>query len=480
MTDYLESVYENYETAFQTYKELLTTEYEIESYPPAIAENKIFGIEFPGSLIHKPQYMNCTFISSKFDSSDGILSKFHNCSFNDCIFNNCDLRYCDIYASSFLSKQSKSIINSCNFSFGNFIDSKFINTNFAGCSFRQMQLENISFQHCTMHHCSIEQSIIKNCSFEDLDLRKTGVRYSTFENVKFNSVTFHILDLARNYGLIQQLQNSDQTICIAYKNDKTMCLDEAISYLHKLIPYYLETNQFYELINVYNIYGEYEKIISLLPTAFKSVITTCDFAALLDLCSLIAKMKICTDKKLREFYVLIKQFINPDKFPHYLRKSYNTYIENIKHILVDNPYDNPEANIMLNTNINSLSEVDMGKLLTSIETSLEELAPEVDASIHLTHHSPYDILIVLYGALPDILMVCQMFYYTLGGAKAFSDLKNSRNEKVINKNLKHPPRTSKTNEELIKRIELSMGKSFVFKYEKEVNKRIESLEYTIK
>lgn len=482
MADNLDSIYENYEKSFQAFKEVLTTDYEIESYPPMTADHLTFGKEFPGALIHKPQYNNCMFFGSRFESADGLLSRFHDCVFDGCFLDNCDLRYCDIHTSTFCKGQGQSTIQSCNFSFGNFINSNFVNTDFSGCSFRQMQFENTTFSDCLMNYCSFEQSDIKNCTLKNIDLRKVGVRYCTFENTTFKSVTFHILDLARNYGLIRQLQNSTQPVYVAYKNDKIMSLEDAIIYLYKLIPYYFEKNYFYELINIYDIYENHEQIINILPCAFKNVITAFDFAALLDLCSLVVKMKICTDKQLREFYILIKQFINPNKFPHYLKKSYNTYIENIKHILVDNPYNNPEANILLKTNINSLKGNEMAQLLMSIENYIDELAPEVDTSIQLTHHSPYDILIVLYGALPDLLAVCQMFYYTLGGTKAFSELRESHKEKTTKRNepQSSDPDIEPEKQESVKRIELSVGKFFQFKYEKIFNQHVESLEYTIK
>lgn len=480
MADYLDPVFVDYEKSFQAFKALLTTDYEAETYPPATAEYKTFGEEFPGALIHKPQYKNCMFVGSRFNSADGSLSRFHDCSFDGCLLDNCDLRFCDILRSSFQANKGKAKITSCNFSFGNFINSSFLSTYFSGCSFRQMQFESTSFKHCSMQYCSIEQTSIKNCLFENLDLRRVGVRYCTFENTTFEGVTFHILDLARNYGLIQQLQKSVQPVFVAYKNNKTMLLDDAIQYLRKLIPYYLETHHFYELINVYAAYGEHEKIVNVLPFAFESVVTACDFAALQDLCTLIVKLKICTDKQLREFYTLIKQLIIPDKFPHYLRKSYNTYIENIKYILVDNPYDNPEANILLKTNIDSLNDGDMAQLLIAIETNIKDLAPKVDASIQLTHHSPYDIVIALCGALPEILNVCQIFYYSLGGAKTLSELKGSRKERIVKKDQKQQPNPESMAQESTKRIELSIGKFFSFKYEKEFIKRVESLEYTIK
>lgn len=475
MSEYLDPIYLNYEQSFKEFKELITTDYELDSYPPMQAKNQTFGPEFPGSLIRKPSYENCIFVESVFDAADGALSRFHDCHFLDCLMNNCDFRYCNIFHSRF-STNIKFEILSCNFSYGSFAESAFSNIIFSGCSFRQMQFENTIFKECIMRYSSIEQSSIKNCSINEMDFRKVGVRYNTFEKVTFEKVTFHILDLAKNFGLIQLLQQNPGEVKIAYGNGKEMSLDEALLKLKRLVPYYLETQQFYELLNVYAAFNEHENIISILPFAFQSVVAACDFAALQDLCALVVKFNICTDKQLQKFHTMIRQLIVPNNFPHYLLKSYNTYIENIKHILVDNPYGNPEAYIVLKTDIETLADQDMAQLLMSIETNIHELAPNVDATLQLTRHSPYDIIIVLYGLLPEILNVCQVFYYSLGGAKSYSDLKNNSKGKTDKKD---NPSNAENNIEEAKRIELSIGKIFSFKFEKEYTKRVKSMEYTI-
>ena len=125
---------EDFKKSFQDFKALLTTGYDLENYPPAKAEGKTFGTEFPGALIHKSFYKDCKFNGSKFESSDGAFSKFHDCSFDDCFFDNCDLRYCDINKSSF----QKTTISGCGFSFGNFIDTHFTGIPFSSCSFRRV------------------------------------------------------------------------------------------------------------------------------------------------------------------------------------------------------------------------------------------------------------------------------------------------------------------------------------------------------
>lgn len=479
MAKEIDKIFSDYEQSFKLFKTLLTTGYALESYPPARAEKKSFGKEFPGGLIRKPQYSGCRFVGSFFNASNGALSKFHNCEFIDSTLDNCDFRYCDILNSSFSAQDEAMVISNCNFSYGNFIQTSFAKTNFSGCSFRQMQFENTEFTECSMIYSSIEQSTIRDCSFADLDMSKVGVRYCIFENVSLQSVTFHILDLARNYGLIQLLQNSPQDVLVAYGNAKVMPLSEALTEIKKLLPYYLETNQFYEMLNIYAANQEIDKIIQLLPYAFECVIKNHDFADLQDLCTLIVKFNMFSGKQLREFYSMIKLLIVPDNFPHYLRKSYNSHIENIKHILVDNPNGYPEAQIVLKTDIVTLDTPEMLGLLKTVEANIENIAPGTMSSIQLTKHSPYDVLIILCGALPEILQVCQAFYYALGGMKAVSDIKNSLKERTENctksKHTTYPDNDIQTT----KRVELSLGKTIMFKYEAEYTKHVKSLEYTI-
>ena len=479
MNQELDKIYSDYEQSFKVFKSLLTTDYALESYPPARAEKISFGADFPGGLIRKPQYIDCRFVGSIFNSSNGSLSKFHGCEFIDGTLENCDFRYCDILKSSFSSKEEPMVISSCNFSYGNFIETIFNKVHFSGCSFRQMQLENTSFNQCSMEYSTIEQSTIRDCSFAEIDMRKVGVRYCIFENVEFRSVTFHILDLARNYGLIQLLQKSPDKVQIAYKNEKTMSLEEAISQIEKLLPYYLETKQFYEMLNVYAAFQRTDKIVELLPFAFECVVKDHDFADLQDLCTLIVKFDIFSGKQLREFYTMIKRLIVPDNFPHYLQKSYSSYIENIKHILVDNPNGYPEAQILLKTDITAIDGPEISGLLKSIESNVEDIAPGTMSSIQLTKHSPYDVLIVLCGVLPEILRVCQVFYYALGGTKAILDIKDSLKERTENRIKTKPYHASDGDIHKSKKIELALGKVILFKYETEYTKHVKSREYTI-
>lgn len=475
----IDKIYSDYEQSFKIFKSLLTTGYALESYPPVRAEMMTFGEEFPGGLIRKPQYTDCRFIGSIFNASNGSLSKFHNCEFIDSTLDNCDFRYCDILRCSFSPQIRSMVISNCNFSYGNFIESSFNEVRFSGCSFRQMRFESTKFIQCSMERSSIEQSMIKNCSFVNIDMRKIGVRYCIFEDVELQSVTFHILDLARNYGLIKLLQDSSQDVLVAYGNGKTMSLSEALLTIEKLLPYYLETKQFYEMLNIYALGQKTDEIIRLLPYAFEGIIKDYDFAALQDLCTLIVKFDIFSNRQLRDFYAMIKRLIVPNTFPHYLQKSYNSYIENIKRILVDNPNGYPEAQILLKTDITAIDSTAMSGLLKSIEVNVEDIAPGTITSIQLTKHSPYEVLIVLCGALPEILQACQAFYYALGGVKTLSDIRNSLKERTENHTKIKGSPSPDNDIHKSKKVEFSLGKIVMFKYETEYTKHVKSMEYTI-
>lgn len=474
--NYLDKITSNYEASLVEYLSLLTRDNENELLPPAKADGLLFGKDFPGKLIQKPFYTKCIFVCSNFVSSDGILSRFHECNFKDCFFSNCDFRYCDFIHNIFKSEDITSSIKSCNFSYGNIIDSEFNGIIFDGCSFRQMQLEKVRFVKSTFNSSSIEQSIISNCCFDNVDLSRSVIRYCTFDEVDFYNVKFHILDLPKNYGLVKLIDQAKGEVSIIYGNGIVISLSEALSRLHKLITYYFETNQFYESVNLCAIYNDYETISGILPIAFKTIISNYDFPSLEDLCSLIVNLDIFTSKQLREFYNAICELVVPEKLPHYLIKSHNTYMENIKNILVSNPNNYPTAHILLKTNILSLGDSDIVGLLKFVEISINEAAPNAVCSIELTHHSPYDVLVVLHGLMPELLLACQMLYYSLGGIKSYIDIKHSCKEKT-NNNLRNAPGQE---EKTMKTVELSLGKNFSLKYHKEYIKRVETMEYTIK
>lgn len=316
---------EDFKKSFQDFKALLTTEYDLESYPLSVIKGKTFGTKFPNALIFKPTYEDCKFIGTNFEGTNLANSKFHICSFIDCLFNNCDLRYWKLYRSHFQNGK----ISGCGFGFGIFKDITFESTTFEGCSFGQMQLENISIQGCKLKFSSFEQSDIKNCVLKDLDLRQAEVRYCNFEGTTFENVVFHILDLPRNYGLVEQLLKSPNTVYVAYKGDKLMPLEEAVAYLRKLVPYYYETHQFYELLTTYALHKEYDKVKEVMPEVLKSLIDSCDFSALQDICTLIVKMELYNEEELNTIYSQIQHQTNKDKS----EKSSQYFIANIKNIL---------------------------------------------------------------------------------------------------------------------------------------------------
>jgi uncharacterized protein YjbI with pentapeptide repeats len=195
--------------AYQLYSSFVTNGGEEAVVPPPRkAENKDFGEDFAGALIRSPLYSHCRFNQSRFKGSDAASTQLHSCGLYDCTMEDGDFRFCDFDNTTITQKHGKSHIKSCNFSYGNYINCTFAGTQIEGTSFREMLIKDTKFLDCSFDYCSFERTAIKGCTFENVDFSRITFRYCDFEDVCFDNVTFHILDLAKNYGLITQLQKN--------------------------------------------------------------------------------------------------------------------------------------------------------------------------------------------------------------------------------------------------------------------------------
>ena len=445
--------------------------------PPQYAKNADFDVNFPGKFINSPTFINCRFNGSIFDSPAGESTNLESCGFFDCTLHNGDFRYCNFQDTIFTSKHGQSLIDICNFSYGNFIGTRFVQTTLTRNSFRGMLIDSCSFQDCQFDSSGFERSNIRNCNFVNLDFSKIVFRFCNFDNVQFSNVTIHILDLAKNSGLIEQLSKVPSEVKIFYGDGKFTSLEEALFKLPGLTPYYLSNKEYYYAINILAMQNRLEEVWALLPDAFNHVIWTKNFAALQDLCSLIARIKKYNETQLQELYNIIKKQTVPEKLPYHQLKSYSTYMENIKSILLENPHGYPSATITIGTNVLPNNMDQLAPLLKAVETNLHDLLPEVAPRIQITHHSPYDVIIFLYATLPELLRVCQMFYYTFGGLKSLKDIASSRHEKAI-RQPKVPETNAIVTKKNIKKKTVSLSIRG-FHYQKECETLVESVEYLI-
>ncbi len=464
----------SFEDSLNMFREFSVKSQNAKYLPPANADNKDFGSDFPGNLIYKPRYTNCRFYNSSFKASNGAFSIFKDTYLYDCFFEDANFNYCNFENCFFEKRESFSIL-STGFNFSMFCNCHFNGIDFRGISFRDIYLENCSFDNCIMNNSSFERATIKNTTFTKIDFRNIGIRYCKFINVTFDNVIYPILDLTNNIGLfpIIELQQTKINFSLGYK--KEVSLSEAKRLLLGLLPYFKETKQYFSIINILLLNGDYEKVNKLLPIAMKYSIEQCDFDTLQNICQLVVNTERFSTIQLRNFYELIKSYIKPETFPYNLQKGYMLYINNIKNILIDNPNCYPCATINLLTSVDYKTLHLIPIIIQDIELTTKNINPLLSPCIQLTHHSPYEILITLYGMLPDLLRVCQTFYYAFGGIKSFSDIKKSKHEKTENQFT-----TTNVNniivEESFKQVDLSIGH---IKLKKETKSTVKKMEYYI-
>lgn len=466
-------------SSYELYSHLQTKNIDSNQTPPRFAENKNFDKNFQGMFIYKPVYKNCTFRGSIFERPAGESSYFDVCRFYDCEFKNADFRYCDIEHSWFISEQKANVILNSNVSFGTFFNNNFIGTNIKGTPFREMIIDECIFKDCIFDSFGFERTIIKNTTFENIDMSKIVFRFCDFDNVKFKNVTIHILDLAKNFGLINELVTRGENIKIFYGQGNVVHLNEALSILPNLLGYYLAEKDYYYVINILAIEKQYDELQKVLPEAFSYVAHTKDFSALQDLCNLIVKLNVFNLNQRKDFYNIVTNKIKPNDLSNHQIRSYTYYLDNIKRILLENPNSFPTASITLYTDIVPEKIEDLTPLLVCIESNIRNLRANINPKIEISHHSPYEIIVRISEALPTLLIVCQMFYYAFGGVKTLKDIQSSRHEKTINKKRgKENSTKSNTKSNTKKEISLKFP-GFEFHYSKECQSHVEEVEYLI-
>lgn len=452
----------------------LQTNNHSNSAPPRYAKNQDFDSSFPGMFIYKPKYEFCRFTESNFERPAGESTVLFHCGLYDCIIQDADFRFCDFEYTTFETLEKKCIIKNSNLSYGTLLCSQFIGVDISGTPFREMVIKSCVFKDCTFNSFGFERTIIQNCSFENIDMSRIVFRFCEFDNTIFKNVTIHILDLAKNFGLINELINHGENVRIYYNNDCFMSLEEALRLLPQLLPYYLDKQEYYYVINILMLEKRIEDIITILPKAFEFNTENKDFSSLQDLCSLVVKLNICDQKQLKQLYNIITNQISANDLSYHELKSYVSYIENIKNILLDNPNGYPSAHLHFYTKIEP-NEIEKTFLLVQeIENSITTNYPSISPRIQISHHSPYEIEILISALLPELLTICQLFYYAFGGIKSLKDITDSRHEKTP----KQLPLKKSTKKKKSKKVSVKIGKAS-FEYSKECIEDVESMEYLI-
>lgn len=419
----------NYEESFELYKQCSAKAHTYNSLPPKKAENSDFYSDFLGSMIQRPSYSFCRFHKSPFIASNGAYSFFNNCDFYDCFFKDTDFRYGYFEKCRFIQQESFKI-EGTGFNYSSFSENKFQNIRINGCSFRYMEIVNTKFKKCEMKNSSFEHCNITNCTFEDMDLRNIGIRYNTFSNVTFKNVIFPILDMTCNFDLLKEFQCQPDAIRFSMGNNNVISYFEALQLLQRLIPYYIETKQYFHVINILWLNKDQENFKIILPIILDYSVKNNDFETLKNICSLIVKTGMLDDEHLRDVYIKIKGNVIPENLPPHLYKSYNFYMESIKNILYINPNNDPVLQISLETDISSNDISELMPILETIENSIKEISPTLYPRIELIHHSPYDILIFLCGHQDYLLQIAQIFYYTIGGINCLNKMFNPKHGKI--------------------------------------------------
>lgn len=428
-----------------------------ENYNPMPIEGCNFNKDFNGKSVKQPHYKKCNFSNINFEGINGISSSFISCQIETCVFDRAGMGNSDFSGTTFLNN---TLINNSTLSDCNFSNSSWKNTKIKGSNFKESFFINTIFEDSTFLNCDFEGAQFENCLFKNIDLTRVNLEYSTLKNVYFHNCILSFWGLLRSYNglaLISQHKDSDIKIRIS-ASSQDISVTEFFAKLESLQAFFYEKNDFFVLSNVNIFFGNQDNALKYILQGLKYNLLHKDFRIIKYLCKLSSCNYFFDKKQLRSLYDILCSNPLISRLNHHEYQIYLDEMNDIKRILVDNPFSTPQMILTIKTNLEPDNFIYISEILKLIYNISKRCIPQGSSYVSIRKNSPpifeifaSDNLIQLYDFY---LRLSSLLLGAVGIFKAFHEQINSR--QVVKKN-----KIDLTYYEEEKKVELDMKKESV-------------------
>lgn len=380
--------------------------------------NVVYKKEYDGSKddlsFRKLKNLECIFNNITFNGTDGTSSLLFDCSLKGCQFNKASFNTSDFTKTKFESSENNTHTQIFN--------SSFTDSNFMGCFFQEITAEGCSFQNstfedaiinsCNFNCCNFENADFKNTSFNNVDLTTVCIDFAEFENVELLDVKFSYWGILWSFGGLQTIKKYEKTVKLGLPNsDEYITGVEFLDQLEQIEAYFYYKKDFFSLTNI-NIYlGNQEKAFLYVKEGLLYNLQIKNFRMIKYLCKLASNNHFFSKKQLSKLYYALQsnKFIRGMTCFEY--KIYLNEMYDIKKLLIDNPFGEPQIIIRISTNIGNEEYDLLTDLLGYLEKVIAKTATQSSHCITLRHNSPFsleifnsDILLNLYSLLTTLII----------------------------------------------------------------------------
>lgn len=359
--------------------------------------NTIITGDYYGKNLRRIYYENCRFIDANLEKAGFTGAVFKDCSFSNvnftgtnmsqCTFTNCDF-YGDIISSNFDGSYfEKLTFNNAKISDSIFSNATFSNVSFIDCEWLSVYLENSTFYQTAFNHV-----IFSKLNFEFVEIKECH----------FLNTSLPFQALIYMFGGLNYALTTDDNVKIKSNTTEKGCI--SISEYKSLIPifkkFYLQTNNYFPLANIYIATNEVDKAYEAIVDGITYACHISQYRLIKFYCNLFLKATCFSIYQRAMLFSSILETIQT--------KSNSANIKLSKHLLEARNLllyhsETGYATISLKTNIKEENLSDLNILLKNLEGLIQ--GNKVRYHYEFRHNSPYEITVYLLDNLPAITAI---------------------------------------------------------------------------
>lgn len=396
--------------------------------------------DYTNKSIRRSQISQKQFYATKFVNSTAAESIFTCCKFDSCEIRNANFQECAFWQNEFINHIEENAISHSNFNrslFSN--DFSINNTYFEHSIFRQAAFIDGKLRNTTFYSSTLEDTVFSNVTMENVRFNDLNFDYSIFENIKLDNVILPFSQICFTFGLLPYLLSTKDDVYItSAQNDKGVIRPKDF---FVLLPdfeiYYLKTNNFFPLANIYLALEKYDKAQGAILNGILLATTVFDFRQIKYLCKLIYTYSVFDFHLRKQIYDYINSHITFCDMNPSLLYSYNTYKNEISNFLLSNNRTGiVTSEIDIITDIYPEDAVKLGKLLSIIEQIIETGKSEKgEHSILCRHNSAEELVVIIQETYESLQIIIPAIYSILLGFLVLEEKwENRKKNKVDQQN----------------------------------------------
>jgi uncharacterized protein YjbI with pentapeptide repeats len=365
--------------------------------------NKSFDSRFDGNKMRKSYYRNCRFKNVVFDGTAGESSIIKECVFMDCSFENARFDNSDFTGTSFLPNKSTNKLAACGFSNSNFTNSTLNGLSISGSNFVESWFDNTIIENTSFICCNFEGSLFDNVRIANCDFSKASLEYVEFNDCVFSKSTFQIFSMLHSFNGLKYIEQHKDEVELKFPDSKKQISGRVfLDILDEIEAYFYYKKDFFALANINIYYGKTETAFQYILQGLDDSFNNKDFKLIRYICKLASLNLFFTKSQLSQIYSILQNNSHINELNHYEYKNYLDEMDNIKKILIDNPFNLPQMKISIETDIDYNDTENVAEIIKYINKSYNLVSPDSPTYVTITHNSP-DIFDFFLSNNPDIL-----------------------------------------------------------------------------